>query len=337
MWLPSAVLSCAVGDRARVLVLDVELGRAGVDARRSGRAAVVGDHDWRPSSRCRSVPLRAAVPRGCLRRRCRSAARSAAAATTATTRLHRDDRTRTGCRCFRQADLARQQPCGAGASPGGQHRGVPSDYVREQPDFFAVGPASAPAAIDMGAGIWCSPGMSSTATSSRPTTAASSSTPACGSRRRTHKRNYDAVTTAPDALHRPDAEPHRSHRWRRHVPRSRHAARSRRRTSRICQADDVRIHGLRIRRSLPFFADVMGQPGFARGDDVEIPPLAKPAEPDITFDDTLRVRRAAAARSSCSACPAARRSTRSWCGCPTTASRSSATCSPRSSATSRTS
>ena len=33
-----------------------------------------------------------------------------------------------------------------------------------------------------------------------------------------------------------------------------------------CQADDERIHGLRIRRSLPFFADVMGQTGFARGD-----------------------------------------------------------------------
>ena len=52
-----------------------------------------------------------------------------------------------------------------------------------------------------------------------------------------------------------------------------------------CQADDVRIHGLRIRRSLPFFADVMGQPNFARGDDAEIPPLAKPAAPDIAFDD----------------------------------------------------
>ena len=36
--------------------------------------------------------------------------------------------------------------------------------MRNQPDFFAVGPASAPAAIDMGAGIWCSPGMSIDAT-----------------------------------------------------------------------------------------------------------------------------------------------------------------------------
>jgi len=39
---------------------------------------------------------------------------------------------------------------------------VPSEYVRDQPDFFAVGPASASDALDMGTGIWCSPGMSST-------------------------------------------------------------------------------------------------------------------------------------------------------------------------------
>ena len=31
--------------------------------------------------------------------------------------------------------------------------------------------------------------------------------------------------------------------------------------------DAEEIHGLRIRRSLPFFADVMGQSGYARGDD----------------------------------------------------------------------
>ncbi len=48
----------------------------------------------------------------------------------------------------------------------------------------------------------------------------------------------------------------------------------------------MRIHGLRIRRSLPFFADVMGHPGFVRGDDVSMPPPAKPADPDITFADT---------------------------------------------------
>jgi alkyl sulfatase BDS1-like metallo-beta-lactamase superfamily hydrolase len=49
----------------------------------------------------------------------------------------------------------------------------------------------------------------------------------------------------------------------------------------------VRIHGLRIRRSLPFFADVMGQPGYARGDAAEIPPLATAAVADVTFSDTL--------------------------------------------------
>ena len=48
---------------------------------------------------------------------------------------------------------------------------------------------------------------------------------------RTHKRNYDAVTAAPDALHRPDPEPHRPHRRCRHVPRRRARSSSRSRTS----------------------------------------------------------------------------------------------------------
>ena len=48
---------------------------------------------------------------------------------------------------------------------------------------------------------------------------------------------------------------------------------------------DARIHALRIRRSLPFFADVMGQPEFVRGDDATIPPLPAPAHADITFTD----------------------------------------------------
>src|SRR6476619_2835642 len=76
-------------------------------------------------------------------------------------------------------------------SLGMQHRGVPSEYVRNQPDFFAVGPASAPAAIDMGAGIWCSPGMSSTYLI---TTAAERIVVNTGMwfEARTHKRNYDA-------------------------------------------------------------------------------------------------------------------------------------------------
>ena len=65
-----------------------------------------------------------------------------------------------------------------------------------------------------------------------------------------------------------------------------------------CQADDERIHGFRIRRSLPFFADVMGQPGYVRGDDAAIPPLPKPAHADITFDSTYDARMRRPARSS---------------------------------------
>ena len=47
----------------------------------------------------------------------------------------------------------------------------------------------------------------------------------------------------------------------------------------------------------------MGQTGFARGDDATIPPLAKPAHADITFDDSLRRSSAAAERSSCISVP----------------------------------
>jgi alkyl sulfatase BDS1-like metallo-beta-lactamase superfamily hydrolase len=160
---------------------------------------------------------------------------------------------------------------------------VTSKYVREQPDFFAVGPASAPAAVDVGVGIWCSPGMSS---SYLITTDDGRIVVNTGMwfEARTHKRNYDAVTTAP-TRYIVLTQSHTDHiggidRFREDgtllVAQSNITA---------CQADDVRIHGLRIRRSLPFFADVMGQPGFARGDDVELPPLAKPADPDIVFDD----------------------------------------------------
>jgi len=161
---------------------------------------------------------------------------------------------------------------------------VTTEYVRDQPDFFAVGPASAPAAVDVGAGIWCSPGMSS---SYLVTTDDGRIVVNTGMwfEARTHKRNYDAVTTAP-TRYIVLTQSHTDHiggvdRFREEgtllVAQANIAA---------CQADDVRIHGLRIRRSLPFFADVMGQPGFARGDDIELPPLAKPAEPDVVFDDT---------------------------------------------------
>jgi len=164
---------------------------------------------------------------------------------------------------------------------------VPSEYVRNQPDFFAVGPASAPAAIDMGDGIWCSPGMSS---SYLVTTDDGRIVVNTGMwfEARTHKRNYDAVTTASTRFivltqshtdHIGGVDTFREPGTQLIAQANIHA----------CQADDVRIHGLRIRRSLPFFADVMGQPGFARGDEAEIPPLAKPAQPDVTFADTHTV------------------------------------------------
>jgi alkyl sulfatase BDS1-like metallo-beta-lactamase superfamily hydrolase len=160
---------------------------------------------------------------------------------------------------------------------------VPSAYVQNQPDFFAVGPASAPAAIDMGSGIWCSPGMSSTylITTSDGRIIVNTG---MWFEARTHKRNFDTVSGLPtrfiiltqshtdhiggvDTFREPDTK----------LIAQQNIAE--------CQADDVRIHGLRIRRSLPFFADVMGQPGYARGDGAEIPPLAKPAHADITFVD----------------------------------------------------
>src|SRR4026207_2364926 len=125
-----------------------------------------------------------------------------------------------------------------------------TEYVRSQPDFFAVGPASSPAAIDMGTGIWCSPGMSS---SYLITTDDGRIVVNTGMwfEARTHKRNYDAVSSAPTryivltqshtdhtgrgetcrhgalrarGLHRPHPEPHRPHRWGRRVPRRRNAA-----------------------------------------------------------------------------------------------------------------
>ena len=77
-----------------------------------------------------------------------------------------------------------------------QHRNVPSEYVRAQPDFFAVGPASPPEALDMGAGIWCSPGMSSTYLVTTDDGRIVVNT-GMWFEARTHKRNFDAVATAP--------------------------------------------------------------------------------------------------------------------------------------------
>ncbi|HEY3833000.1 MAG TPA: alkyl sulfatase dimerization domain-containing protein [Acidimicrobiia bacterium] len=162
---------------------------------------------------------------------------------------------------------------------------MPSDYVQHQPDFFAIGPASSPQAIDVGAGIWCSPGMSSTYLLTTDDGRIVVNT-GMWFEAATHKRNFDAVAAAPtryivltqshtdhiggvDTFREPDTQ----------LVAQQNIA--------VCQADDVRIHGFRIRRSLPFFADVMGQPDFARGDDARIPPLAKPAHADITFDDRM--------------------------------------------------
>ena len=163
-----------------------------------------------------------------------------------------------------------------------QHRGVPSDYVRSQPDFFAVGPAAAPAAIEMGAGIWCSPGMSSTYLL---TTDAGRIVVNTGMwfEARTHKRNYDAITTAP-TRYIILTQSHTDHIGGVDTFREDGTQLIAQANIAACQADDERIHGLRIRRSLPFFADVMGQAGYARGDDATIPPLPKPASADITFD-----------------------------------------------------
>jgi alkyl sulfatase BDS1-like metallo-beta-lactamase superfamily hydrolase len=160
---------------------------------------------------------------------------------------------------------------------------VPSDYVREQPDFFAVAPASAAAALDMGAGVWCSPGMSSTYL---VTTGDGRIVVNTGMwfEARTHKRNYDAVTADP-TRYIVLTQSHTDHIGGVDTFREDGTQLIAQENIVTCQADDVRIHGLRIRRSLPFFADVMGQAGFARGDDAVIPPPAKPAEPDITFAD----------------------------------------------------
>jgi alkyl sulfatase BDS1-like metallo-beta-lactamase superfamily hydrolase len=162
---------------------------------------------------------------------------------------------------------------------------VTTEYVRNQPDFFAVGPAASPAAIDMGHGVWCSPGMSSSylITTDDARVVVNTGMWFEGA---THKRNFDAVCNAP-TRYIVLTQSHTDHiggidRFR--EPGTELIAQA---NIRACQADDVRIHGLRIRRSLPFFADVMGRPGFARGDDVELPPLARAAEPDIVFDESF--------------------------------------------------
>ena len=166
-----------------------------------------------------------------------------------------------------------------------RHHGVPSDYVRSQPDFFAVGPASAPAAIDMGAGIWCSPGMSSTYL---VTTGDGRIVVNTGMwfEARTHKRNYDAVTTAP-TRYIVLTQSHTDHiGGRRHVPRAGNAARR--------AGEHHAVPGRRRthpRPAHPPLTPVLRRrdgpdrlrPRRRRGDPAARP---KPAHADITFDDT---------------------------------------------------
>src|SRR4029079_18637534 len=143
------------------------------------------------------------------------------------------------------------------------------------------------AAIDMGAGIWCSPGMSSTYLI---TTGAGRVVVNTGMwfEARTHKRNYDEVTTAP-TRYIILTQSHTDHIGGVDTFREEGTQLIAQSNISACQADDERIHGLRIRRSLPFFAEVLGQTGYARGDDATIPPLPKPAHADITFDATYEL------------------------------------------------
>lgn len=160
---------------------------------------------------------------------------------------------------------------------------MPSEYTRTQPDFFAVGPAAAPAAIDVGAGVWCSPGMSNAylITTSDGRIVVNTG---LWFEARVHKRNFDAVSTAP-TRYIVLTQSHPDHTGG--VDRFRedgtevvaHAS------CLVCQADDHRIHGFRIHRSLPFFAAVMGRPGYVRGDPVEVPPPPESVVPDRTFTD----------------------------------------------------
>ena len=160
---------------------------------------------------------------------------------------------------------------------------MPSDYVTQQPDFFAVGPASAPAAIDMGAGVWLSPGMSNAYLIVTDDGRIVVNT-GMWFESKVHKRNFDAVSAAP-TRYIVLTQSHTDHVGGVGLFRDETTQLVAQENNAACQADDQRIHGFRIRRSLPFFAAVMGQPGFVRGDDAEIPPKPKVVTPDIAFAD----------------------------------------------------
>jgi alkyl sulfatase BDS1-like metallo-beta-lactamase superfamily hydrolase len=160
-----------------------------------------------------------------------------------------------------------------------------SQYVGGQPGFFDVGPASAPAAIDMGAGIWLSPGMSNAYLIAGDGERMVVNT-GMWFESKVHKRNFDAVSGAP-TRYIVLTQSHTDHIGGVDLFREDGTELVAQANNRACQADDERIHGFRIRRSLPFFAAVMGQAGYVRGDDAEIPPKAKVALPDVLFDDVL--------------------------------------------------
>lgn len=159
-----------------------------------------------------------------------------------------------------------------------------SDYVRRQPGFFAVGPAAAEAAIDMGAGIWCSPGLSNTYLIVTDAGRVVVNT-GMWFEARTHRRNFDAVSDAP-VRYLVLTQSHTDHIGGVELFREPGTVFVAQRANRSCQDDDHRIHGFRIRRSLPFFAAVMGQPDYVRGGQVEIPPEPAYVQPDVVFDDT---------------------------------------------------
>jgi alkyl sulfatase BDS1-like metallo-beta-lactamase superfamily hydrolase len=162
---------------------------------------------------------------------------------------------------------------------------VVSEYVREQPDFFAVAPASAPAAIELGDGIWLSPGMSNAYLVLTDEGRVVVNT-GMWFEAPTHRRNFDAVSDAP-VRYIVLTQSHTDHIGGVELftePGTQLVAQA---ANAACQADDLRIHGFRIRRSLPFFAAVMGRPGFVRGDDVEVPRPAKVVHPDVLVDDAF--------------------------------------------------
>ena len=160
-----------------------------------------------------------------------------------------------------------------------------SDFVRSQPGFFDVGPADAPEATEVGPGIWCSPGLSSAYLITSDDGRAVVNT-GMWFESPVHQRNFDAVSDAP-VRYVILTQGHTDHIGGVGLFREDGTELVAHADSLACQADDHRIHGFRIRRSLPFFAAVMGQPDYVRGGPVDVPPEPSWATPDVTFRDEL--------------------------------------------------